>query len=115
MLSLSSLLRRILQMIPTLAGGVLVAFLLVFGAHADGADPQETRALYALFDRNWEDISQRFPEGSTYRGDLRFNDRLSDESAGAIAAYDAQVRQWLAEAKAIRRERLAPPACCPSP
>ena len=85
-----------------------LAFFVVFGARAADADPQETRSLHALFDRNWEDISQRFPEGSTYRGDLRYNDRLSDESAEAIAAYDAQVRQWLAEAKAIRPERLDP-------
>ncbi len=83
-----------------------LALFVVFGARAADADPQETRTLHALFDRNWEDISQRFPEGSTYRGDLRYNDRLSDESAEAIAAYDAQVRQWLVEAKAIRRERL---------
>jgi uncharacterized protein (DUF885 family) len=85
-----------------------LALFVVFGACAADADPQETRALHALFDRNWEDISQRFPEGSTYRGDLRYNDRLSDESAEAIAAYDAQVRQWLGEAKAIRREQLDP-------
>jgi uncharacterized protein (DUF885 family) len=79
-----------------------LALFVVFGARAADADPQETRALHALFDRNWEDISQRFPEGSTY------NDRLSDESAEAIAAYDAQVRRWLGDAKAIRRERLDP-------
>lgn len=85
-----------------------LALFVVFGASAADVDPQETAALHALFDRNWEDISQRFPEGSTYRGDLRYNDRLSDESAEAIAAYDAQVRLWLAEANAIRRERLTP-------
>jgi len=84
-----------------------LALFVVFGARAADADPQETAALHALFDRNWEDISRRFPEGSTFRGDLRYNDRLSDESAEAIAAYDAQVRQWLGEAKAIRGERLA--------
>ena len=83
-----------------------LALLLAVGAGAADADPQQTRALHALFDREWQDISRRFPEGSTYRGDLRYNDQLSDQSAEAIAAYDRQVRDWLAEARAIPRERL---------
>ena len=83
-----------------------LALLLAVGASAAEADPQQTRALHALFDREWEDISRRFPEGSTYRGDLRYNDQLSDQSAEAIAAYDRQVRDWLVEARAIPRERL---------
>ena len=83
-----------------------LALLLAVGAGAADADPQQTRALHALFDRQWQDISRRFPEGSTYRGDLRYNDQLSDQSAEAIAAYDRQVRDWLAEARAIPRERL---------
>jgi uncharacterized protein (DUF885 family) len=86
--------------------GLALAFAVAAGA-AD-ADPQQIRALHALFDRHWEDISRRFPEGSTYRGDLRYNDRLSDQSAEAIADYDRQVLRWLAEAKAIPRERLDP-------
>ncbi|MDB5945550.1 MAG: hypothetical protein JWQ33_576 [Ramlibacter sp.] len=104
--------RRQLFMMPRwrhalrlVAGCVLVA---VAGAHAAAADadPQETATLHALFDRQWEDISRRFPEGATFRGDLRYNDRLTDESPEAIAAYDAQVREWLAQAGSIRRERL---------
>lgn len=83
-----------------------LALLLAFGAGAADVDPQQTRALHALFDRQWQDISRRFPEGSTYRGDLRYNDLLSDQSPEAIAAYDRQVRDWLAEARAIARERL---------
>jgi uncharacterized protein (DUF885 family) len=78
------------------------------GARAADPDAQETAALHALFERQWEDISRRFPEGSTYRGDLRYNDRLTDESAEGIAAIDAQNRSWLAEAKALRRDRLSP-------
>ncbi len=85
-----------------------LALLLAFAAGAAEVDPVPTRALHALFDRQWEDVSQRFPEGSTYRGEDRYNDRLSDESAEAIAAYDAQVRRWLDEARAIARDRLAP-------
>ncbi|MEO5672800.1 MAG: DUF885 domain-containing protein [Ramlibacter sp.] len=85
----------------------LFGLLLSSGALAAEGDPQETAALQSLFERQWEDSARRYPEGSTYRGDLRYNDKLTDESAEAIAAADAQVRRWLDEAKAIRRERLA--------
>jgi uncharacterized protein (DUF885 family) len=87
---------------------ILAAFLALFisfAAHAAG-DPQESRVLHALLDRQWEDASKRFPEWSTTRGDYRYNDRLTDASAEAVAAYDAQVHRWLNEAKAIHRERL---------
>ena len=84
--------------------GLALAFAMAAGAAE--VDPQQGRALHALFERQWEDISRRFPEGSTYRGDLRYNDRLSDQSAEAIADYDRQVLRWLAEAKAIPRDRL---------
>lgn len=73
---------------------------------APGADAQEARALHALFDRQWEAEARRYPEWSTFRGDLRYNDQLTDASLAARDAYDAQLRQWLAEARAIRRERL---------
>ncbi|MES2634241.1 MAG: DUF885 domain-containing protein [Pseudomonadota bacterium] len=75
-------------------------------AHAQ-VDPQETAALKALFDRNWEAVAKRFPEWTTYRGDYRYNDKLTDGSAEAIAAWDAQNRAWVLEGKQIRRDRLS--------
>jgi len=72
------------------------------------ADPQATAALHALFDQQWEAATRRFPEWATYRGDLRYNDRLTDESPAAVAAFDAQTREWLAQARAIPRDKLAP-------
>lgn len=91
-----------------LAGAALaLGFWFVAPALA-AADAQETAALHALFERQWEARARRFPEEATYRGDLRFNDRLTDESAGAIAAWDARQREWLREAQAIRPERLNP-------
>ena len=84
----------------------LLAALFVAAVHAAGADPRATAVLHGLFNRQWEDISRRFPEGSTFRGDLRYNDSLSDQSAEAIAAYDLQVRRWLAQARSISRDRL---------
>lgn len=76
-------------------------------AQVTPVSPAQTRALHALFDRQWEDVNQRFPEGATYRGDHRFGDRLTDQSPPARAAYDAQVLQWLQQARAIRREALS--------
>lgn len=78
------------------------------GANPQAAQvsPSQARAVHALFDRQWEDVNQRFPEGATYRGDHRFGDRFSDLSPQALAVYDAQVRQWLKQARAIRRDAL---------
>lgn len=85
---------------------VALALSAIAGAHAGSADPQESAALHALFARQWEAAAQRFPQAATFRGDLRYNDRLTDESAEAIAAYDAQVRGWLGEARRFHPERL---------
>jgi uncharacterized protein (DUF885 family) len=87
-----------------LAGALLASFMAA-GACA-APDPQATQALHALFERHWEASNQRYPEAATSRGDLRFNDRLTDESPEAIAAWDAQVRQFLAEARAIDANAL---------
>jgi uncharacterized protein (DUF885 family) len=85
--------------------GTLLASVVAAGACA-APDSQDTAALHALFDRQWEASSQRFPEAATVRGDLRYNDRLTDESPEAIAAWDAQVRAWLAQAESIPAGRL---------
>jgi uncharacterized protein (DUF885 family) len=85
----------------------LLALFVACGAQA-AVDPQETAALHALFDRQWEASAQRFPEGATFRGDLRYNDRLTDEAPEKIAAWDAQIRAWLGEAQAIHADRLGP-------
>jgi uncharacterized protein (DUF885 family) len=88
----------------------LTLALFSFGAApSDLAEPpsaQQARALHALFDRQWEDVHQRFPEVATYRGDHRFGNRLSDLSEQAIAETDAQTRAWLKQARAIRRDQL---------
>ncbi|WP_395688138.1 DUF885 domain-containing protein [Caenimonas koreensis] len=70
-------------------------------------DPQETAALHALFDRHWEAIAKRYPEWASARGDLRYNDQLTDASIEAMEAQDRQTAAWLAEAKAIRADRLS--------
>jgi uncharacterized protein (DUF885 family) len=86
----------------------LLALVMACTATVYAQDAHETTKLHALFDRQWEWSLQRFPESATWRGDHRYDDRLSDESAQARAESDAADRSWLAEARAIRRERLAP-------
>jgi uncharacterized protein (DUF885 family) len=78
-------------------------------AAAEGAaDPAASKALHALFERQWEWSAQTFPEWATYRGDHRFGDRLGDVSPAAIAERDRMAAQFLAEAQAIPAERLSP-------
>jgi uncharacterized protein (DUF885 family) len=89
----------------------LAAALLAAGpapAQPAAADPAETKKLHALFERQWEDSAVRFPEFGTFRGDTRFNDRLSDVSPAAIAERERASDAFLAEARAIDREKLSP-------
>jgi uncharacterized protein (DUF885 family) len=75
---------------------------------ATPVDADETRALHALFERQWEYVAREFPEWGVFRGDLRYADRLTDMSSEAQAARDAMTERVLTEARAIRRDRLAP-------
>jgi uncharacterized protein (DUF885 family) len=92
---------------PALAAALLALAAFACPATAAEPDPAATRALHALFDRHWQWQAERFPEWATYRGDLRFNDRLFDASPAAQAADDAQAREFLAAAQAVPAERLS--------
>lgn len=62
----------------------------------------DTRApLRALFDEAWQAELRAAPEMASLRGDLRFNDRLTDRSAAALSARDAFARDMLARARAV--------------
>ena len=94
-----------------LLGATAVSLVLpALPARAADATPdaQEAAALQALFDRQWDWAARSFPEFGSYRGDHRFGDRLSDASPEAIAERDRQVTAFLAEARVMRRDRLAP-------
>ena len=105
-------------MICTLRTAAFVCTLFTLGAvrAADGQmairttveppDEQVTKALHALFVQDWQRISERYPEFSTYRGDLRYNDRLADVSPAAQAADYAQARRVISAARALPAERL---------
>lgn len=85
-----------------------VAIALVLGAAGATAAEPAPQAAQDMFARHWQWTAERFPEWSTHRGDMRYNDRLTDVSAEALAAADRRIREWLAEAKAIPREGLSP-------
>ena len=69
---------------------VLVAWL-VLAWPAAAQDAAETARLHALFARQWAWVGETFPEWATFRGDHRFGDRLTDNSAAGRAATP-----WLA-------------------
>ena len=87
-----------------LRGWLLAAALL--GAGLAAAQPAQT--LHALFAEYWETTARDVPEWATWRGDHRFDDRLSDTTPAARAARDARAQEWLARAQAIDRAALSP-------
>ncbi|WP_064748258.1 DUF885 domain-containing protein [Lysobacter antibioticus] len=65
------------------------------------------QALHRLFDEEWQRGLRENPEGATFNGDKRYNDRWSDVSLGAIQARQAADREALARLKAIDRSQLS--------
>lgn len=74
---------------------------------ADPIDLAAAQALQRLFDTSWQASAQRDPQWSTFRGDLRYNDKLSDVSASARQKDKARARSELAAVQAIDAERLS--------
>ena len=90
-----------------IAGAIALALAAPGVGIAAKPDTAETKKLHALFHAHWEEVARQSPEYATRRGDLRYNDKLSDRSKAARDAKDAQERQWLRRAQAIRRDRLS--------
>ena len=86
--------------------GLMLAAALLLEATLALAQPATT--LHALFAEYWEATARDVPEWATWRGDHRFDHRLSDATPAARDARDAQARQWLARAQAIDRAALSP-------
>jgi uncharacterized protein (DUF885 family) len=55
----------------------------------------------ALFDESWQWTMREFPEFATYLGDHRYDDRLTDLSAAAIARRRAARSEFLARAAKV--------------
>ncbi|MDP9109443.1 MAG: DUF885 domain-containing protein, partial [Pseudomonadota bacterium] len=72
---------------------------------APAPDPV-TRSFRALLADQWEWQRREFPEAATASGDYRFNDRLTDLSAAAVAARKAHDRSVLQRFEQIDGARL---------
>jgi uncharacterized protein (DUF885 family) len=76
-------------------------------ATATPARNASAQALFRLFDAQWERGLRESPEGASYNGDKRYNDRWTDQSLSAIQARAEGDRKALAELKAIDRGQLS--------
>jgi uncharacterized protein (DUF885 family) len=88
---------------------LVVAAVVAFAvapAHAGQADAG--KALHQLFADEWERGLRESPEGASYNGDPRFNDRWTDLSLAAIEARMAADRAALAKLRMIDRAALSP-------
>lgn len=87
---------------------VMLALLFVLPPCAAAAQADEGRRLHDFFAAQWERGLRENPESASFQGDLRFNDRWTDNSLDAIAAREAADREALAELRRIDRSRLNP-------
>ncbi|WP_345303788.1 DUF885 domain-containing protein [Lysobacter hankyongensis] len=85
---------------------LLAVSLLAGFAHAQSID--EGQRLHDFFAQEWERGLRERPEGASFQGDLRFNDRWTDQSLAAIAGREAADREALATLKRFDRSRLSP-------
>src|SRR5262245_48355449 len=88
---------------------VLILWWLVGTASAAGT-PQatdEAAKLQRLFEEEWEWTLQEYPEYATTVGDNRYNDKLTNLSAEAIARRKAHEREVLNRIRQIDRSRLS--------
>lgn len=74
---------------------------------AAAASSRASQTLHRLFDEEWERSLRESPEGASYRGDKRYNDRWTDDSLAAIEAREAADRAALQRLKAIDRSAVS--------
>src|SRR3546814_2247072 len=70
-------------------------------APSETSDSAAKQTLDAFFAAQWERGLRESPEGATYSGDNRFNDRWSDYSLAAIEQREDEDRASLEELHAI--------------
>jgi uncharacterized protein (DUF885 family) len=73
------------------------------------ATNQTSRALHALFEKEWEYAMEQSPMSASQLGDRRWNDHWDDVSLTAIERRHAHRGQVLEQLHAIDRRKLAPP------
>ncbi|MDC0713857.1 DUF885 domain-containing protein [Stigmatella sp. ncwal1] len=67
----------------------------------------EDARFTALLEEDWERNLREYPTMATYVGDLRYNDRLTDESFEAIARRKQELQALSGRLKTVDRSRLS--------
>ncbi|MBC8647454.1 MAG: DUF885 domain-containing protein, partial [Thermoanaerobaculia bacterium] len=86
---------------------LLVLFAPALFAASPAGKADAGKPLRDFFEAEWEWGLEEFPERSTYLGDRRYNDRLTDISTEAIERRKARERDTLARLNAIDRASLS--------
>ena len=94
-------------MFRTLAATVLVTAIVV--PHAALAQASADQRFTTLATDHWEWYAREVPEYSTLRGDNRYNDRLIDQSPGAVRARKAHWVELLKQLQAFDPSGLSVP------
>src|SRR5918993_2257594 len=99
-----------LYMSATFIRAILCAFALftILGSVSFAQDPNATKALHALFDREWQYDLEQSPTRASQLGDRRWNDRWPDRSLAAIQRRHDHNVQVLKELAQIDRSKLSP-------
>ena len=84
---------------------LLLALVPPLGAEPSSAI-QEATKLHKLFDDEWQWKLREYPEIATRTGDSRYNDKLTDLSAGAMESRKAHARDALKRIREIDRASL---------
>jgi uncharacterized protein (DUF885 family) len=87
---------------------VLCAPCLVAAARPAGEPAGRSPELIALLDEHVDWLMREHPLWASERGDLRFNDRLGDVSAAAVARRQTEMQDRLERLKALDRSRFTP-------
>ena len=85
----------------------LIAVVLAHAALAQSGAGADQRFGTLIAD-HWEWIARDHPEGATLRGDNRYNDRLTDQSAEAVRARKAHWVDLLKELRTFDSSQLTP-------
>ena len=94
-------------MFRTLAATVLVTAIVV--PHAALAQASADQRFTTLATDHWEWYAREVPEYSTLRGDNRYNDRLIDQSPGAVRARKAHWVELLKQLQSFDPSGLSVP------
>ena len=79
---------------------------LAMGAEPVKASPPAV-AVHALFDEYWEWVMREYPAYATYLGDHRYDDRVKDESPGAVDRRKAFHVSFLRQLDRVDGKRLS--------